>query len=69
MRADIGFLLIGLGLAGVYLILSGKFPPQQPATVPGSSGPAGGGQSSAGSAGVSYTSALRLHRLSKGGMR
>jgi hypothetical protein len=68
MRADIGFLLIGLGLGGVYLVLSGKFPPPR-TLVPGSSGSTGGGQSSAGSAGVSYMSAFRLHKVSNGGMR
>lgn len=68
MRADIGFLLIGLGLGGVYLVLSGRFPPSTSA--PGANGPSNVGRAtSTGSAGVSYSSALRLHRVSNGGMR
>ncbi len=34
MRGVLGILLIGVGLVGTYLVLSGKFPPGQGGTVP-----------------------------------
>ncbi len=32
MRADLGFILIGAGLIGAYLVLAGKFPPASTST-------------------------------------
>jgi hypothetical protein len=65
MRADLGFILIALGLGGVYLVLSGKFPPQGP---PPQQQPTTQ-NTKTGSTGMSYQTAIRFHRVSSGGMR
>jgi len=42
MRGVLGITLIGVGLLGAYLILSGKFPPSQGASTPTPTTPASG---------------------------
>jgi hypothetical protein len=43
MRGVLGLVLIGVGLTGAYLVLSGNFPPQPASSNPSTQKPAGTG--------------------------
>ncbi len=64
MRGILGILLIGVGLVGTYLVLSGKFPPPANAT-PAPSTPSG--QAISGHAGLSNNTAEIPSQRGSGG--
>lgn len=63
MRGVLGITLIGAGLLGAYLILSGKFPPSQTSSTPApaSSSPKGSGGESIQSSFTQLGTSVAMH--------